>query len=134
MRGDLCCYCGEPATTEDHFPPKTNTKHGFLFPCCKECNVIAGERYPRNLEARIALVKAAIERKAAKYLAIPDWTKEDLKDIAPNMRRVIKNGMAQKLRAQERLDFNSLGYLASIDKGNAFSRHMETGLFDDEEE
>ncbi|MFT9453971.1 hypothetical protein [Komagataeibacter saccharivorans] len=39
----ICCYCGRPAETIDHFPPRTiysgrNWPEGYEFPACNSCN------------------------------------------------------------------------------------------------
>ncbi len=39
----FCCYCGRPADTTDHCPPRAlfydrHWPEGYEFPCCKTCN------------------------------------------------------------------------------------------------
>lgn len=60
----VCCYCGgsEPATEEDHNPPRAlfprgGVPVGFRFPACADCN-----RSKKDAESRAALVANAFSR------------------------------------------------------------------------
>jgi len=134
LRGDFCVYCGEAATTVEHFPPRTDTKRGFLFPCCRECNSFAGTNYPRNLPSRIEHVKKKIKQSNKKYLCLPEWTAKEIRALSGNLRRMVNLGLAKKLAAQERIDFDSLAYLARIDTDSALLALSEEGDLEEEEE
>ena len=58
--GRYCVYCGERATTDEHFPPVAHGLGGFIFPACSECNTFAGTAYARDFQRRAALVKRKI--------------------------------------------------------------------------
>ncbi len=134
LKGDLCFYCGEAATTVEHFPPYTDTRRGFLFPCCRECNNLAGTHYPRNLVSRIEHVKKRIKQSNKKYLCLPEWSAKEIRALSGNLRRMVNLGLAKKLAAQERIDFDSLAYLARIDTDCALFALSEEGDFEKEEE
>jgi hypothetical protein len=90
IKGDMCLYCGLVATTEDHFPPVSHSLRGYLLPACAECNGLAGTNHPTNLKKRIAYVKEKLELKYKKLLAMPVWSKDELKQIGYNLRSGIK--------------------------------------------
>lgn len=58
IKGHQCYYCGDVATTGDHFPPQTvEPAHGYILPCCMECNLAAGTQHPYDLAERVKHVK-----------------------------------------------------------------------------
>jgi hypothetical protein len=63
IAGRWCVYCGELATTREHYPPRTSTRGGFILPCCLLCNVTIGARWPFSFTRRTAEVQ--LKRKIA---------------------------------------------------------------------
>lgn len=125
LKGDLCVYCGDIATTVEHFPPVSVTNLGFKLPCCRECNALAIDENPRDFERRIESVKSRIRRKHWKWLQIPEWSHEDLTELSPMMRREVINGLNKKARTIKRLEFVSLAYIAVIDTDEQFQMFFD---------
>lgn len=125
IKGNLCVYCGDIATTAEHFPPISVTDTGFKLPCCRECNNFASNENPRDFERRVESVKSRIRRRNWKWLQIPDWSHEDLTDLSAAMRREVINGLNKKARTIKRLDFDSLAYIAVIDTSSEFEPYFD---------
>lgn len=125
LKGDLCIYCGDIATTIEHFPPVCITNSGFKLPSCTECNNFAVDENPRHFERRIESVKSKIRRKNWKWLQIPEWSHEELSEMSPIMRRDIINALNKKNRTIKRLEHDSLAYLAVIDLEDQFQMFFD---------
>lgn len=65
MKGSVCWYCSRPATTEDHWPPKSIK---WLFPdlpwllvrSCRRCNSWLSDSMQGSIEARKLSVHLAM--------------------------------------------------------------------------
>lgn len=108
-----CYYCGLPADTVDHIPPKTIRERlrdiGMenRYPChevqaCHECNSALGGRPIFTLPERKRFVKAWLRRRYARVLATPPWTDSELKEIGYTLRTMILSRalMAEIIRAR----------------------------------
>lgn len=109
-----CIYCGIPATTIDHIPPKsvrpilTGIPHPWKFlevNACYECNSLLGDRQPWDLADRKAAIKAKLRRRYARYLTIPHWSFADLEKLGPDMRRHTLQGLVLRDFTRRRLDW-----------------------------
>lgn len=88
-----CHYCGMPADTVDHVPPRSvrpiilqqaATRWPFLeVPACHECNCLLGNREPWTIVARKKVIKEKLKRRYRRYLKIPDWTPQELEANPP---------------------------------------------------
>jgi hypothetical protein len=97
LKGERCCYCGERATCEDHFPPRSATYVGVILPACHECNALAGTEYPFEFKKRAELVK---EKLGQRYQCeSPEYDRE-------------------------RLAWNAIAYIASIDHNSVFADYV----------
>lgn len=106
-----CVYCGEIATTVDHVPPQT-CRDRFeqcgrvyapdLVPACRECNSMLRTDGWTIME-RKRLIKEKIRKRYAKYLAIPPWSEEELRDLGPFARAQIVRGLNVQRHARARL-------------------------------
>lgn len=122
--GPKCVYCGMLANSDDHFPPRSAFRAGFILPACRECNFLAGTSYPTDFWKRVNLVKEKIKKRNRKLVNMPFWSKEDLNELGPNMRRDVEIWQRKKRIVHSRLAWNVESYLASIDKNNAFVRSL----------
>src|SRR5437867_69982 len=64
--GRICVYCGDPATTLDHFVPWTqnaDNSTGNLLPACGPCNSAAGNRVFMSFEEKRAAILDARARR-----------------------------------------------------------------------
>lgn len=82
-----CAYCGVPATSTDHVPPRSARQrivdlglcNQFKFqevPCCAECNSVLGARALWTVTQRKRFIKAYLKRKYRKYINMPSWDGE----------------------------------------------------------
>jgi len=117
IKGLYCVYCGALADTEDHFPPVSETMSGFLLPCCRECNSLAGSMHGRNFWERVKQVKAKLKKRHERDLRVPNWSSEELDEMGHDMQRDIKLCLDKRRIVQSRLAWNVEGYLASIGHG-----------------
>lgn len=120
LRGSRCVYCGETATTDDHFPPASFSNEGFILPCCSECNSLAGILWPCDFERRAEAVKQGLRRKYRKYLQTPDWAPDEIAELGHNLRGTVQSCQIAKDLVKQRIAWNVVSYLASIDHSNRF--------------
>lgn len=72
-----CTYCGEPATTRDHVPPRAfKPFNTFTVPCCRRCNQeILRDLSLHTVDVRREYVQNELRRlqgvPAAKRLGVP---------------------------------------------------------------
>jgi|CryBogDrversion2_4_1035264.scaffolds.fasta_scaffold54097_1 hypothetical protein len=114
FKGDFCVYCGQHAQSDEHFPPDSWGRRGFLFPCCKECNNFASTKYPTNFVKRVAYVKEKIAKKHKKALDLPVWTQDDLDELEGNLKRSVGLWQKKKRVAQARLVWDAIAYIKFI--------------------
>ena len=129
LHGYRCVYCGEAADSMDHFPPVSYGLHGFLLPACRECNCIAGTKYPLNFEGRMHHVKKRLRQKYKRHLLTPEWTKDEISELGYNLQEGTDLWQKQKQIAKERIAWNALAYLSSIDHNNDFAVTFVEGDF-----
>jgi hypothetical protein len=112
-----CTYCGLPANSIDHVPPRSVRKaireqgmaHWFPFvevPACRECNsAVLGDRGGWKVESRRAYVKKVLRRRYASILRIPDWTDRELALMSPTLAQHIQAGINARELTIKRLGF-----------------------------
>jgi len=121
VSGKWCVYCGMAANTDEHYPPSTYSATGLILPACGECNNLASTEWPTNFEKRVAHVKSKLEWRHRKALKMPVWTADDLDELSSEMRREIKIWQKRSRIAKQRIAWNAMSYLSSIDSGNVFA-------------
>lgn len=114
LGGRLCVYCGMVADTFDHFPPRSYTRHGFLLPACRECNVVAGTHHPTDFDKRAEHVKQSLARRHKKALHFPVWETDDIEALGYSMRKNVKSWQERRRIAHARLVWNAVAYILSI--------------------
>lgn len=108
-----CVYCGAPADTTDHVPPRAyrkfleetgNRKWPFLeVAACRECNSFLGAKALWSLTARKKACKEHIQHKYAEYLNTPPWSEAEREELGPNLDSEVGAAEAIKHVAQQRL-------------------------------
>src|SRR6266404_4024559 len=92
-----CFYCGCPANTIDHVPPKSvrsfivaeklRSKYTFSeVNCCLECNVLLGDRPIWRLSLRKRFIKRALRLRYARLLRGPIWTTAEKNVMGYNLK------------------------------------------------
>lgn len=122
VSGDLCVYCGRPAESDEHFPPRDMGVVGVILPACLECNSMAGTQYPAEFWARAAFVQLCIARKYKKVLQLPVWSMEELNELGPRLRQEVERCQENRRIVHARLAWSAATYLHSIDTHNAFAQ------------
>lgn len=105
----VCHYCGLPADTLDHIPPRSCYRQGdacFQVPACNECNVLAGNTYHAEFRERCHYVKTALAKRYAHVVALPDWSADELQDMGAALKASIRKGLRLKRAAVARIAFS----------------------------
>ena len=111
---EACIYCGDPATTKDHVPPKKwlklfathrkfCTENKVIVPSCGNCNGILGGHPLFTIEERRAYVRTYLWRKFARLLMSPGWKESELEELGPSLRTYIKAQQSRKAHIQRRI-------------------------------
>lgn len=120
--GDFCCYCGELATTREHFPPLVAVHWGLILPACKECNAFAGTEWCFDFEMRISHIKQKIKYKYRRCLQTPDWEQDAISELGYGLKDgVITWGELKKI-IEKRIAWNVTDYLSLIDHNKYFAQ------------
>lgn len=91
--GHSCVYCGEDATTRDHFLPVSvaamyaglaiiDPAVKVTLPCCRDCNSVASAKVFKTVGAKRRYIQARLARKHKRLLAAPIWTDDDIGRLA----------------------------------------------------
>lgn len=104
-----CIYCGEPGKDRHHYKEsvansgqKRRYKRGETLPACRECNVLIGSLTLSYSETCYMLYDKLSDR-YKDILSIPDWDKEDLKELEGRLRRTTMSKIKKKKFILERL-------------------------------
>ena len=124
IRGSWCLYCGEVATTVDHFPPLAYAGangRGVLLPACRECNSYLGARWPVSLEGRIIGAKSGLRKKYKKFIDHIPWSDEELQGMSTKLQKEYAGWRQKRNETLARLAWNAQTYLALIVQFNDFA-------------
>src|SRR4029077_758589 len=109
---DCCAYCGEIATTTDHFIPKAFrnaiddlgiVNNRLLIPACKECNSTAGAQIFNSIKEKREFIHFCYKRKYRNLLESEDWTEKELNELGHTLRSRIKASQQAKKIIKRRL-------------------------------
>lgn len=113
IQGDWCVYCGDVATTRDHFPPACVTPRGWLLPCCAECNSVIGDREPHDLRKRQEIMLKRLGRKLGRFKA--EWRNSEVEEqLGGNLRRMVRRHQFERRLIVTRLKWSLEAYLQQI--------------------
>lgn len=113
----LCIYCGMPADSIDHIPPKCirpfiledeymKKRHPFIeVDACRECNSALGAKLPWDISGRKLKIKEYLKKKYRHFLKIADWSEEELKDMDRILKDEIRIGLFIKKITKKRLQW-----------------------------
>jgi hypothetical protein len=120
LHGVMCVYCGDIATQDEHFPPASCTRFGYILPCCGECNRIAGTQHPYNFTDRYEYVNRKLRKKYKRQLKVEDWEDKELAEVSYRLRIYILKWQKIKEWLRKRVAWNVIAYLSSIDRNKSF--------------
>lgn len=124
-----CVYCGDPADTKEHFPPRDEAGEfgtGLMLSACKECNSIAGRNHAFSFQDRSRYVNDRLRVRLRKYLDFPDWSEAELKQVSAKFRKEILGHLAMRERSRARIEWNAVSDLTSIAQEKRFSQACES--------
>lgn len=120
-----CFYCGVPCETIDHFIPQsyveilkkmylsdenerkdTRTKvllSQKLIPACKDCNSRASDGVFDTPDEKKSFVKAKLIKRYERELLLPDWGKEEIKELNYELQESVKWAKSNQKIIQERI-------------------------------
>lgn len=108
-----CFYCGVPANSIDHVPPRAMRKRmadlGEYFgvwvevPACMWCNSTLGNLALLTLTDRKLYIKQRLRVKFKKLLASHDWTDEQLDELGYTLKTKILASMAKRRLVRQRI-------------------------------
>ena len=112
-----CFYCGVPADTIDHVPPRSvrpfivieKLLHKYPFhevTCCHECNVLLGDRALWSLPKRKKFIKRTLRIRYKRLLAAPAWTDEEKKPMGYSLKVIIEQKELMRRVLLERLSWS----------------------------
>lgn len=97
-----CYYCGCPAETVDHVPPRSVrpiliqmgvTRWDFIeVEACKECNCVLGHKSLWTLTERKAYIKQWLRRRYRRYISMPAWTDAELDELGRGIQQYVDQG------------------------------------------
>jgi hypothetical protein len=113
-----CTYCGAwDGDNRDHVVPvsynqnvyrkkggRKNVSYKNTVPCCKECNVLLGDRLYFSIPSRAAYLLGTYERRYKKLLKQPDWSEEEIEELGPSMRTSVIQSMKDKNEVRRQLE------------------------------
>lgn len=96
-----CFYCGCPAGTTDHVPPrsvrpfliveKLDKKYPFIeVDACSECNALLGARAIWTTKKRKRFIKLALRMRYKKFLRQPSWSEDELNPLGRTLRSYVE--------------------------------------------
>ena len=110
-----CYYCGMPADTIDHVPPRcvradlmhlNEKRWAFVeVDACHECNCLLGASPPWTIHERKKKIKEKLKKRYRKYMKLPDWTDQEMEGLDEKsvLRKYVHEGMILKRATQQRL-------------------------------
>jgi hypothetical protein len=112
----ICVYCGQRATTWDHFVPYSvaaalmevvKVTGRYLLPACRECNQLAGSRVYRTVaQKRRYIQRRLIDRYYALY-DLPSWSQDELSELGYNLRTYVEANKQSHEWIRERVQWTS---------------------------
>ncbi len=104
MRG-ICFYCGEYGCEIEHVVPQHTRLPTYTVLACRECNGMAGGELFANVLDKLHYIRGRREKKYAKVLSMPQWTKDELKDLGYAIRVRIEACENARQLVQSQLDW-----------------------------
>lgn len=141
-----CIYCGMPADSIDHIPPRHMrdqlfgvglvAMHEREVASCRECNSGLGARPLITIGERRAYIKEYLRRRYAEYLRIPTWSDDELKSFGEGLQKMIERNMLIRDEVRQRLAWKGYRYESQRNAVRTLPRnihpqpaHMATVLF-----
>lgn len=108
-----CTYCGMPAETLDHVPPRRIRKMlkeeevrrwpFVTVASCLECNSLLGSLRLMTVIQRKAYIKKRIRDRYGKFLKAEEWTDDELSELGPSLRESVAEMMEMSKIVRKRL-------------------------------
>lgn len=136
---ELCVYCGEPATDQDHVLPRVFRRMveavGMMYTrdlpdtvwACHECNLIAGANVFHTFEEKRTYIQRRLYAKYKDLLECSDWTDIDYSSCGYILRTYIKTQQVKVKALRRRLAYTALIYETekAFLEAERYSAHLE---------
>jgi hypothetical protein len=113
----ICVYCGQRATSLDHFVPLSvlymaNDLGGInaervTLECCHECNGIAGSHVFKTVAQKRVYIQENLREKYSTLLETPQWSGEELEELGYNLRQFVVSSMQSRDWIERRLQWRN---------------------------
>jgi hypothetical protein len=113
----LCVYCGQKASTLDHFVPlsviymlsdiRGVPREKITLECCSECNGIAGSNVFKSVAHKRSYIFAALREKYQRLLDTPEWSENELDELGYALRTFVAAGLQRREWIAERLKWSN---------------------------
>ncbi len=111
-----CYYCGLPATTIDHVPPRTlrgrlielklDKRYEFFeLDSCLECNLLLGPRAIFSRGDRKRFIKLALRKRYRRFLNISTWTDREISELGYTLKTSIISRFLMSEIIRERINW-----------------------------
>lgn len=124
-----CIYCGERATSDEHFPPASVTPYGFILSACQECNSLAGTSFPYSMRDRAQHVKEKLAQRHAKAVKTAEFSSEDIVELDRTLASEVLLWQAEHVRIKARLAWCVESHLVNIGLVNLFAALNADNIF-----
>lgn len=116
---DICTYCGEPATDNDHLVPLPWTGPGArrfvpTVRSCRNCNQTLNDVPIFTIAGRCEHIAAHLRKRHRKQLAIPDRARAELNDYGHKMRTNLLAAQSRRQALRRRLIILDAGGAAFV--------------------
>src|SRR6266478_8549647 len=114
--GGMCVYCGQSASSLDHFVPKSMIRaladtiepikriSGLvLIPACRECNSIAGARIFRTVGMKRRYIQKRLKQKYRKFLQLPNWSENETAELGSALAKHVHAGINVRTWIESRI-------------------------------
>jgi 5-methylcytosine-specific restriction endonuclease McrA len=85
----ICAYCGEYGEELEHVIAKCQGLPTWTVYACSECNQIAGGRLFVTFAEKREFIRRGLRRKYSKFLKMPEWTRDELDELADRLKRCV---------------------------------------------
>ncbi|MDE2232528.1 MAG: hypothetical protein KGJ90_00150 [Patescibacteria group bacterium] len=118
LNQEWCVYCGDLATTVDHFIPISifasligigaDINGKILVPACRECNLLAGDKLFKTIGAKRRYLQNRIKERYRKVLNMPFWEEKEISELSPHMQEIVKNGLLEREHVKARIGWKNI--------------------------
>ena len=109
---DVCVYCGDQASENDHLIPfsmltsqtrKGENWGGLMSRSCPSCNRVLSNQYFVTLDRRVAFVSRKISKQLKKIKCSSGWTQREISELSDSLKHLIEAKIRAKQDSERRV-------------------------------